>query len=168
MVTAYLGLGTNVGDRAGNLTRAISLLRAAVTVDAVSSIYETEPVGHADQPMFWNMAARILTSHSPEELLAVLLDIETRMGRQRTFRNAPRIIDLDILLFDDVVLNAPGLQLPHPRMHERAFVLVPLLELAPDLRDPVTGVSYREVLEQGKFEQVERVGTLAALQPEKK
>jgi 2-amino-4-hydroxy-6-hydroxymethyldihydropteridine diphosphokinase len=121
-------------------------------VRATSSIYETDPVGYADQPRFWNLVVRVTTRLSPEELLQQLLEVERRMGRERSFRNAPRVIDLDILLFDDVVLEAPGLSLPHPRMNERAFVLYPLVELAPDLTDPVTGEYYRDLLRRGQFQ----------------
>ena len=131
-----------------------------VDVQALSSVYETEPVGYADQPAFWNMAVRICTGLSPQELLARLIGIEQGMGRQRSFRNAPRIIDLDILLYDDVVQDDPGLQLPHPRMTERAFVLRPLTELAPSLRDPRTGRFYRELLQGGTFERAILVGAL--------
>jgi 2-amino-4-hydroxy-6-hydroxymethyldihydropteridine diphosphokinase len=126
-------------------------------VRATSSVYETDPVGYAEQPRFWNMVALVATKLSPEELLQHLLEIERRMGRARSFRNAPRIIDLDILLFDDVVLDVPGLSLPHPRMTERGFVLRPLVELAPDLTDPVSGTPYREILQRGQFESAEIV-----------
>jgi 2-amino-4-hydroxy-6-hydroxymethyldihydropteridine diphosphokinase len=166
MATVYLGLGSNVGDRGRNLHVAIQLLRNIVTVDAVSSIYQTEPVGFTDQRAFWNMAARVHTPLAPEQLLEALFEIERDMGRRRTFRNAPRNIDLDILLYDDVVLEVPGLTLPHPRMTERGFVLTPLTELAPELRDPRTGDRYRDVLGQGRFEHVEPIGALADLQNE--
>lgn len=104
-----------------------------------SSIYETDPVGYLDQPSFLNMVVAVETSMSPHELLARLLEIEQDLGRVRTFRNAPRIIDLDILLFGPAVFEDPELQLPHPRMLERRFVLEPLHEIAPDLVHPVTG-----------------------------
>jgi 2-amino-4-hydroxy-6-hydroxymethyldihydropteridine diphosphokinase len=162
-VAVYLGLGTNIGDRRANLRAALAALREEIDVLALSSIYESEPVGYADQPPFWNMVARAATPLAPAELLARLIGIEQRMGRQRSFRNAPRIIDLDILLYGDVVQADPGLQLPHPRMSERAFVLRPLTELAPSLRDPQTGELYRDVLERGTFERAIVVGALDEL-----
>jgi 2-amino-4-hydroxy-6-hydroxymethyldihydropteridine diphosphokinase len=153
-------LGSNVGDRGRNLRAAIEHLAQILQIEAVSSIYETDPVGYADQPRFWNLVLRGQTELSPANLLHKLIDIEKRMGRERTFRNAPRIIDIDILLFGDAVLNEPGLELPHPRMTERAFVLAPLTEIAPDLADPLTGRLYRDMLREGKFENVDRVGDL--------
>ncbi len=156
----YLGLGTNVGDREVNLRIALAHLRSIIKIDKVSSIYETDPVGYADQPRFLNIVVRASSTLPPEDLLQRLIGIEERMGRQRTFRNAPRIIDIDILLYGDVVLNDPGLQLPHPRMTERTFVLVPLVELAPALTDPLTGKPYRDMLGAGELEKMDRVGEL--------
>lgn len=166
MATAYLGLGGNVGDRGRHLLQAIQRLRDIVTVEAVSSVYQSEPVGFTDQRSFWNVVVRVNTALLPEQLLADLLRIERALGRVRTFRNAPRNIDIDILLYDDVVLDVPGLELPHPRMHERAFALLPLLELAPELRDPRTGWPYGDVLAAGSFEKIERIGTVADLPKE--
>lgn len=164
--TAYLGLGTNVGDRRVNLRDAVARLRQIAEVEALSSIYESDPVGYADQPRFWNMVARVSTQLSAQELLAALTGIEQAMGRLRSFRNAPRIIDLDILLYGDLVLNEPGLHLPHPRMTGRAFVLRPLAELAPALRDPQTGALYRDLLERGKFERAVAVAAASELNRE--
>lgn len=162
----YLGLGTNLGDRRVNLREAVARLRQVAEVEALSSIYESEPVGYADQPRFWNLVARVVTQLAPQELLAKLTGIEQAMGRLRSFRNAPRIIDLDILLYGDLVLSEPGLQLPHPRMTERAFVLRPLAELAPALRDPRTGALYRDLLERGKFEKAVAVAAASELNHE--
>jgi 2-amino-4-hydroxy-6-hydroxymethyldihydropteridine diphosphokinase len=155
-----------VGDRRVNLREAVARLRQVAEVEALSSIYESDPVGYADQPRFWNMVARASTRLPPHELLAALTGIEQAMGRLRSFRNAPRIIDLDILLYDDLVLNEPGLQLPHPRMTGRAFVLRPLAELAPALRDPQTGALYRDLLERGKFEEAVAVAAASELNHE--
>lgn len=155
-----------MGDRRVNLRDALARLRQIVEVEALSSIYETDPVGYADQPRFWNMVARVSTQLSAQELLAALTGIEQAMGRLRSFRNAPRIIDLDILLYGDLVLNEPGLHLPHPRMTGRAFVLRPLAELAPALRDPQTGALYRDLLERGKFERAEAVAAASELNHE--
>mgnify|MGYP000277034376 CR=1 FL=1 len=156
----YLGLGSNVGNRGQHLRSAIDHLNRIVHIDAISSLYETDPVGYEDQSRFWNIVVRAATTLPPAVLLQRVIDIERRLGRKRTFRNAPRNIDIDILLYGEVVLNDGGLQLPHPRMTERAFVLVPLLELAPDLTDPLTGRLYRDMLLEGTFEKVDRVGEL--------
>lgn len=153
----YIGLGSNIGDRGRNLRQAVRALRDEVAVTGLSRIYESDPVGFADQPRFWNMVARVETPLPPRALLDRLVTIEQEMGRARTFRNAPRIIDLDILLFGDVIMDEPGLTIPHPRLAERAFVLKPLLELAPDLADPRTGTPYRDILRHGEFEYAEPV-----------
>ena len=158
--TVYLGLGTNVGERRANLRGALDHLNQLVTITKVSSIYETDPVGYVDQPRFWNIVVQAASSLPPLALLEHLIAIEKQMGRERTFRNAPRIIDIDILLYDDVVLNEPGLELPHPRMTERAFVLAPLVEIAPHLADPLTGKLYRDMLREGEFEKVDRIGAI--------
>lgn len=138
--TAYLGLGSNLGDRAANLARALERLRAqCVTVLSVSPAYETEPVGYAHQPKFLNAACRVQTALAPGELLARLKDIEREMGRVPTIASGPRMIDLDLLLYDDLILAEGALQVPHPRMTTRAFVLVPLADIAPDVRHPIGG-----------------------------
>ena len=134
-----------MGDRGAQLRRAVRLLRGHVSIIAASHIYETDPVGFTDQPRFWNLVLAIETELTAQALLERIIDIERVMGRERSFRNAPRNIDIDILLYDDVVLDEPGLIIPHPRMTQRAFVLKPLLELAPDLVDPRTGQHYRDL-----------------------
>jgi 2-amino-4-hydroxy-6-hydroxymethyldihydropteridine diphosphokinase len=134
----WLGLGTNVGDRARNLARALHALGRFVTVDAVSDIYQTDPVGYADQPDFWNMALRGRTALEPRALLAALQQCERDVGRTPTFRMGPRVIDIDILIYDEVSIEVPGLSLPHPGLRERAFVLLPLLDIDPRLSHPVT------------------------------
>jgi len=115
----------------------------SLTVVRESSVYETDPVGFLDQPSFLNMVVRIETTKTPLELLAHVLDVEQRLGRVRTFRNAPRTIDIDILLYGDQVIQEPDLKVPHPRMLERRFVLEPLHEIDPDLVHPVTGRTIR-------------------------
>ncbi|KIL39381.1 hypothetical protein SD70_20160 [Gordoniibacillus kamchatkensis] len=127
---AYLGLGSNIERREQYLERAIAALRARddVEVAAESSVYETEPVGYTDQPAFLNMVVAVRTLLAPRELLAVILDIERSLGRVRTLRWGPRTIDIDLLLYGDAEVSEPDLTVPHPRMGERAFVLVPLLE----------------------------------------
>jgi 2-amino-4-hydroxy-6-hydroxymethyldihydropteridine diphosphokinase len=139
---AYVGLGANLGDRAATLRRAIDLLaeRPAIDVVGVSSFRETDPVGYLDQPRFLNAAVVVETSLTPSALLAALLDVERELGRVREGpRYGPRTVDLDLLLMDDLVLDEPGLELPHPRLHERMFALEPLAELDPELVVPGRG-----------------------------
>ncbi|MEA2530479.1 MAG: 2-amino-4-hydroxy-6-hydroxymethyldihydropteridine diphosphokinase [Thermomicrobiales bacterium] len=137
MATAYEALGANLGDRQRSILLAADALGKIGIVDAISSIYETDPVGFADQPAFLNSVARVQTDLSAPSVLDALLRIEANLGRTRSFRNAPRTLDLDLLLYDDLVVDDPELTLPHPRLHERAFVLVPLAELAPEVVHPV-------------------------------
>jgi 2-amino-4-hydroxy-6-hydroxymethyldihydropteridine diphosphokinase len=162
-VTAFLGLGTNIGERARNLYEALRRMAAVVHIDATSSVYETEPVGYTDQPKFWNMVVRCATDLPARQLMQELIAIETAMGRQRTFKNAPRIIDIDILVYDEVVVAERDLEIPHPRMHDRAFVLRPLLEIAPDLVDPRTHESYADIFQRKELEQALVVGFLPDL-----
>ncbi|WJY26707.1 2-amino-4-hydroxy-6-hydroxymethyldihydropteridine diphosphokinase [Sporosarcina trichiuri] len=147
MNTAYLSIGTNMGDREANLARAVDLLRAADGVGpaVVSSIYETAPVGLTEQADFLNVAVRVETSLSAGELLEVCQRIEQELGRVRTVRWGPRTADLDILLYNEERMDTETLTIPHPRMHERAFVLIPLAELAPDVQEPGSGRLYREM-----------------------
>jgi len=139
--TGYLGFGTNLGDRKKNLDRAIISLdsRPDLTILRTSGIYETEPWGMTDQPNFLNMVAEIATSISLDELLERVKKLEQDMGREDGPRFGPRLIDVDILMLEDQVVNQPDLQIPHASLHLRAFVLVPLTELAPDLVHPVLG-----------------------------
>ncbi|RAU95932.1 2-amino-4-hydroxy-6-hydroxymethyldihydropteridine diphosphokinase [Paenibacillus sp. YN15] len=129
--TAYIGLGSNLGDREAWLAGAVRLLdgHPGVRLAASSAIYETEPVGYVDQPVFLNMALRVETRLPPEQLLAFMMDVERQLERKREVRWGPRTIDLDMLLYGDCRMDSPALTLPHPRMLERAFVLVPLQEV---------------------------------------
>jgi 2-amino-4-hydroxy-6-hydroxymethyldihydropteridine diphosphokinase len=136
LAIAYLGLGSNLGEREENLRQALTLLSAKVNLEGVSSVYETEPVGYKEQPLFLNIACRIGTNLPPGELFHLAKDIETRMGRIPSFPNAPRIIDIDILFYDNTIMKTRNLTIPHPRLHDRAFVLIPLAEIAPDLVHP--------------------------------
>ncbi|MGA8491858.1 MAG: 2-amino-4-hydroxy-6-hydroxymethyldihydropteridine diphosphokinase [Terriglobales bacterium] len=141
----YLSLGSNIGDRAGNLNAAISRLRTLGEVAAVSSFYETEPVEFTAQAWFLNCAVALNTKKTPQELLGGILQIEQQMGRRRAQKKGPRVIDIDIVLFGDLVVNDPGLNIPHPAMRERRFVLEPLAEIAPDVRHPLLRLTIREL-----------------------
>lgn len=140
---AYIGLGSNLGDKEANLKKALELLDASpeVQVKKVASLYRTAPVGFTEQDWFLNTVVGVETSLSPHELLSLLLDIEERLGRVRTIRWGPRTVDLDLLLFGREEVNTPDLMIPHLRMSERAFVMVPLAELAPKLIIPGRGMA---------------------------
>jgi 2-amino-4-hydroxy-6-hydroxymethyldihydropteridine diphosphokinase len=145
---AYLSLGSNLGDRQSYLREAIRRLRPVGRVEAISSLYETQPVELTDQPWFLNCALALEISDSPAQLLRQLLGIETAMGRQRIQNKGPRTIDLDIVLFGDLVVNTPGLTIPHPAMQERRFVLAPLAEIAPLAVHPRLQKTIQELLEE--------------------
>jgi 2-amino-4-hydroxy-6-hydroxymethyldihydropteridine diphosphokinase len=145
--TVYLGLGANLGDRQAMLRTAREQLAAAVTIVRCSSLYETPPWGVTDQPPFINAVCHGQTALSAVELLAFLKDLERNLGRTAATRWGPRLIDIDILLYDDLVLATPTLTIPHQHLHERAFVLIPLREIAPDILHPVLGVSVAALAE---------------------
>ena len=139
--TAFIALGSNLGDPESQVRRGFAALAELpqTRLEAASSLYRSAPVGHADQPDFINAVAQLSTGLAPQALLAALLAVEARFGRERSFANAPRTLDLDLLLYDAVTLSEPGLSVPHPRMHQRAFVLAPLTEIAPDCVIPGLG-----------------------------
>lgn len=149
MSTVYIGIGSNLGNRQENCSQAINFLeKMGIVVKKKSSLYETEPWGVKDQPRFLNMAIEIETELKPAELLKLLKDVEIAIGRERSLRWGPRIIDLDILLFDDIIVNEDNLKIPHPLMHERDFVLKPLHEIAPDAIHPLLKLSIDGLLQQ--------------------
>jgi len=145
---AYLSLGSNLGDRETHLRDGIQRLRAVGRVQSTSSLYETQPVEFTDQPSFLNYAVALETSSTPTQLMQQLLEIERAMGRRRLQKKGPRTIDLDILLFGDVVVNTAELTIPHPAMQDRRFVLEPLAEIAPDAIHPVLKKTVRELLSE--------------------
>ena len=148
MTTVYLGLGSNLGDREKNLSWALALLSRQTKLARISSIYETDPVSYTQQPLFLNLACQATTPDKPLKLLEKIKAIEWNMGRRESFRNAPRVIDIDILLYGDLVLHSPELTIPHPRMTERAFALLPLEEIAHDLIHPETHKTIEELARQ--------------------
>ena len=141
MHIAFIALGSNLGDPESRVHRGIAALAELPQAQllAASSLYRSAALGHADQPDFVNAVAQISTGLAPQALLAALLAVEKHFGRERSFANAPRTLDLDLLLFDALSIDEPGLAVPHPRMHERAFVLAPLVEIAPDCVIPGRG-----------------------------
>ncbi|MBE3102952.1 MAG: 2-amino-4-hydroxy-6-hydroxymethyldihydropteridine diphosphokinase [Bacilli bacterium] len=146
MNTAYLSLGSNLGNRFEMLQEAVRILQkqTSIEVTRVSSVYETDPVGYTEQATFLNMVVEVKSKLSAEKILLICLETEQAQGRIREFHWGPRCIDLDILLYNDQNIELEKLTIPHPRMHERGFVLVPLIELVPDGVHPVTGVPFCE------------------------
>ncbi|MFS0690816.1 2-amino-4-hydroxy-6-hydroxymethyldihydropteridine diphosphokinase [Sporosarcina sp. 179-K 8C2 HS] len=166
MNIAYISIGSNIGDRLHNLKEAVRALHSHGQIKAtkVSSIYETAPVGYTEQADFLNLVVRVETSLDPHELLAACQDVENSLGRVRDIRWGPRTVDLDILLFNNDNIEAENLIVPHPRMGERAFVLVPLLEIAPAIGHPATGIPFAKEVPHDDgvvlWKKVEEVGQL--------
>ena len=142
----YLALGSNVGNRAANLKAAIAALPPQMEVQARSRVYETPPWGYLNQEKFLNQVLKVQTYLSPEPLLKHLKRLEVALGREVSFQSGPRLIDIDILFYDDLVFESPVVTIPHPRLHERGFVLQPLMDIAPDLVHPVKKQSIRELI----------------------
>lgn len=147
-ISSAIALGSNLGDSLKTLNAALKLLTntPSITLQAVSSWYQTAPVG-PPQPDYLNGCALLKVELNPVELLEILLEIEAKFGRVRKEKNGPRTLDLDLLLFDDLILESPKLQIPHPRMSERAFVLVPLAEIAPNWVEPVSGKAIAQLVQ---------------------
>jgi len=154
MSLIYLALGTNLGDRLANLRDAIAALAPDVRVLSESTVYETPPWGYTDQPAFLNMVVEAETGLNPRALLETLKKREDELGRVKNFRYGPRHIDLDILFYDNLVLDEDALEIPHPRLHERAFVLVPLADLAPEFVHPVLGQDIKALLSALDYEEI--------------
>jgi len=146
-VTVYLSLGSNIGERQENLDKALDFLSQKLEVVKVSLMYDTAPVGDIEQPRFLNLVCQAYTRLAPKELLAVAKGIESKLGRKPGKPDAPRPMDIDILFYGDKVIKTSELVIPHPRLVERAFVLIPLNEIAPDLVHPVSGKTIKELLE---------------------
>jgi len=150
MATVYLSLGSNLGDRKKNIASALKMLGQEAQILKVSSLYETEPVGYKDQPWFLNCVCSIETDLSPQALLKFVKATERKMGRKPTRCFGPRLIDIDILLYDDLILDSPDLTIPHPRLEERAFVLLPLREIASQLVHPLLGANVEELWQKAR------------------
>ena len=146
LVTVYLGIGSNMGNRKENIEKAMAYLSQKLRITEKSSVYDTEPVGNQEQPRFLNMVCQVKTMLKAVDLLVLAKAIECKLGRMPGKKNSPRPMDIDILFYGDEVINTPDLRIPHPRLIHRAFVLVPLAELAPNLVHPVNKQSVRELL----------------------
>ncbi|MFO3796946.1 MAG: 2-amino-4-hydroxy-6-hydroxymethyldihydropteridine diphosphokinase [Anaerolineales bacterium] len=160
MAEVFIALGTNLGDRLENLRRALECIAAKVQIVRLSSIYETSPWGYTEQPPFLNLVLSGQTELQPQPLLEFLKSCEQALGRRPTFRYGPRLIDLDILAYEDRILETPTLTLPHPHLHERAFVLVPLHEIAPNWIHPRLGKSVSELLATCEVSGIRRIGQI--------
>ena len=152
----YLALGSNLGNRLANLKQAVAALSPQMEVKAKSHVYETPPWGYEDQPKFLNQVVKVKTYLEPEPLLKHIKRLEVTLGRKASFPNGPRLIDIDILFYDDLILNTASLAIPHPRLHERGFVLLPLMDIDPDLVHPANQKSVREMVALSDIEGIEK------------
>lgn len=166
MTKIYLGIGSNVGNKKKNIDAAVEHLQKGCTISRISPLYNTEPIGDTDQEWFLNAVVEADTSLEPLDLLTFVKEIEKNVGRTPTRKNGPRIIDIDILFYDDCVMTNTTLTLPHPHLHERLFVLIPLMDLAPTLLHPVLHQTIEEIYRYGQWnEQVVRSPELAFIPP---
>jgi 2-amino-4-hydroxy-6-hydroxymethyldihydropteridine diphosphokinase len=154
----YLALGSNLENRLANLKQAVAALPPQMEVKAKSHVYETPPWGYEDQPKFLNQVIKVKTYLEPEPLLKHIKRLEITLGRKPSFQNGPRLIDIDILFYDDLILDTPSLVLPHPGLHERGFVLLPLMDIDPDLVHPVNKKSIREMVALSDVRGIEKFG----------
>ncbi len=154
--TVYLALGSNLGNRLANLKQAVAAFSPQMEVKAKSHVYETPPWGYEDQPRFLNQVIKVKTYLEPEPLLKHIKRLEVTLGRKASFPNGPRLIDIDILFYDDLILNTASLAIPHPRLHERGFVLLPLMDIDPDLVHPANQKSVREMVALSDIEGIEK------------
>ena len=154
----YLALGSNLGNRAANLKAAIDALSPQMDLKAKSKVYETPPWGHTDQEKFLNQVLKVKTYVEPEALLKHLKRLEVALGRVPSFQNGPRLIDMDILFYDDLVFESPVLTIPHPRVHERGFVLLPMMDIAPDFVHPVKQKTIQELIASCDLHGIVQVG----------
>ena len=152
----YLALGSNLGNRLANLKQAVAALSPQMELKAKSHVYETPPWGYEDQPKFLNQVIKVRTYLEPEQLFKHIKRLEVTLGRRASFQNGPRLIDIDILFYDDLVLNTPSLVIPHPRLHERGFVLLPLMDIDSELVHPVNKKSVREMVTLSNMEGIEK------------
>ncbi len=150
MATAYLSLGSNLGHREANIASALKMLGQEAWILKVSSLYETEPVGYKDQPWFLNCVCSVETDLSPQALLKFVKAIERKLGRREDIRFGPRLIDIDILFYNSLILDSPDLIIPHPRLVERAFVLLPLREIAPELVHPLLRATIEQLWQKAE------------------
>ncbi|HKJ39586.1 MAG TPA: 2-amino-4-hydroxy-6-hydroxymethyldihydropteridine diphosphokinase [Anaerolineales bacterium] len=154
----YLSLGTNIGNRPANLKQALSSLPPQMTVKKKSKVYETPPWGYTEQDNFLNQAVKVSTYLEPEPLLKHIKRLEVALGRKSTFRHGPRLIDIDILFYDEEILETSSLVIPHPHLHERGFVLMPLMDIAPDLVHPVQKKKIRELMGSSNTNGIKQFG----------
>ncbi len=163
--TVYLSLGSNIGDRESNLKNVLKMLKLKdITLSKISSIYRTEPVGNEEQPYFYNIAVKALTYYTPEKLLEIIKSIEIDMGRKWSMKWGPRIIDIDILFYNDLIIDTTALKIPHPEILKRNFVLIPMNEIEPDFTHPVEKKSIKDLLSISKSsKKVEKVKSIGEI-----
>ena len=154
MSVVYLSLGSNMGDKEDNMRNALKLIKDMDEIRKVSPLYQTEPMGFKDQSFFLNCVIEVQTNSNPEQMLLFLKSIEQKLGRTASVKNGPRIIDIDILFFDDFCIENDDVIIPHPRLHERLFVLIPLMDVNPDVIHPLLKKTVRELYDAVQHEEM--------------